>query len=99
MQLARGRGTRGRRSTTRFLSPSAISPDRQRGGCWDMESGGTGPVPEASRGPEVIREELGSRRASGSVLVHPRWSLSWRSFWASGRRFPVLWTHWVSFSA
>ena len=50
MQLARGRGTRGRRSTTRSMSPSAISSDRRRGGCWDMESGGTGPVPEASRG-------------------------------------------------
>ena len=70
VQLVRGRGTRGRRITTRILRHSAISPDRRRGGCWDMESSGTGPVPEASSGPEVIREDLGSRRASESVLVH-----------------------------
>lgn len=97
VQLARGRGTRGRGSITCSLSSSAISSDRRRGRCWEMESGGTGPVPEATRGPEVIREELGSRRTSRSVLVHLRWSLPWRSFFASGRRLPVLWTHSVSF--
>lgn len=99
VQLARGRGTRGRGSITCSPSSSAISSDRRRGRCWEMESGGTRPVPEATRGPEVIREELGSRRTSRSVLVHLRWSLPWRSFFASGRRLPVLWTHSVSFSA
>lgn len=69
---AAGQRARDKRAEDHHPHPEALSVilDRRRGGCWDMESSVTGSVPEASSGPEVIREDLGSRRASESVLVY-----------------------------